>query len=161
MRAHAITTSVRRPPAFVVGAVAVLMLGIAAPAATSTGVTAPTPRAASLTLSLSPEAIAQGPRRAPAKWLTFNAVAGNGSKVVVRGDVKRTTERFGADTSDGLITAKLKHSERLRGRRLKVTVKGRATDQSGQTASDKVKYVLRRCPAKADFNYGTSFCNMD
>ena len=48
------------------------------------------------------------------------------------------------------FNAKLKHPERLRGRRVKVKVKASATDVFGQTASVKVKYVLHRCPLSAE-----------
>ena len=144
MRAHTIPTNARRGLVLVVGvAVGLLMLGISAPASTST---APTTRAASMTLSLTSEAVALG---TPAKWLTFGAQATDGSTLVLRGDVKRTTVRLRnndpTSSPSRPFNAKLKHPEQLRGRRVKVTIKAAATDVYGQTASEKIKFVLRRC----------------
>jgi hypothetical protein len=153
MRAHTITTKARagawtrtkRP-------ILALSLAVVLVAATaSTASTTPTPP---LTLSLNEWAIVGADCRThvpscTGKWLTSRVTTHDNSKVVFRGDVKRTTVRL-KDRPDQVrhkpFSAKLKHPERLRGRMVTVKVKASATDEFGQTARDKVKYVLHRCP---------------
>jgi hypothetical protein len=161
MRAPTITTNSRAGArARTKGAILALSLAVVLLAATaSTASTTPTPL---LTLDLRGDygAIA-GPdcrthvQSCTGRWLSFWVTASNDSKVVLRGDVKRTTVRLRkhAATTSSLsrpFNVKLKHPEQLRGRRVKVKVKGTATDVFGQTASDKAKWVLHRCSPSAE-----------
>jgi hypothetical protein len=171
MRAHTTTnakTGARRrtkrslvPGGILALSLAVVLLGGTA----STASTTPTPP---LTLSLSEWAIA-GPvcrthdRSCPSYWELTSRITRN-SKVVLRGDVKRTTVPFGKDPTRSHsrpFNAELKHPEQLRGRRVTVTVKASATE-FGQTARDKAKYVLRRCaPSTVNAGaYATGGCDV-
>jgi hypothetical protein len=154
MRAHTTTnakTGARRrtkrslvPGGILALSLAVVLLGGTA----STASTTPTPP---LTLSVDKEAFAT-------HKLRTHATTSNDSTLVVRGDVKRTTKQSAAGEPTK-FKARLKHPERLRDGKLTVKIKVAATDEFGQTATDKAKYVLRRCPDRASVNYGTThFC---
>jgi hypothetical protein len=161
MRANTITTKART---IVPRGILALSLGVVLLAATTgtasaergptaalTGdaVTTPPPPPPPLTLSVDEYAAVV------AKKLWFWVFNSNDSTLVVRGDVKRTTKQSREGTR---FKVKLKHGKRLYEKpKFKVKVKAEATDEFGQTASDEIKYVLRRCPAHADYgaNYGT------
>jgi hypothetical protein len=153
MRAHTTTAraGARAPTTRTILALGLAVVLLAATASTAS--TTPTPPP---TLSLAPGALVGD----DGKWLSSMVTTQDNSKVVLRGDVKRTTMLL-KDRPDlvrhKLFSAKLKHPERLRGRTVKVEVKASATDEFGQTAGDRIKYVLRRCPpsAEADWDYAT------
>jgi hypothetical protein len=151
MRAHTITTKPRvgargRTTRTIVAlGLAVALLAAMANSASTT----PTPP---LTLSVDKNAFAT-------HKLRTHATTSNDATLVVTGDVKKTKKQSAAGESTK-FKAKLKHPERLRDDgKLTVKIKVAATDEFGQTASDKAKYVIRRCPDRASVNYGTPhFC---
>jgi hypothetical protein len=114
------------------------------------GVTTRTPRALPLLLH------GDGPRgqrtlRAVAKRpLPLHALTNNDSTVVVSGGVKKTTKRLAAG-EETKIKAKLNHLKRLKEKsgagkpdRIEVKIKFAATDEFGQTATEKTTATICR-----------------
>jgi hypothetical protein len=124
--------------------------------------------------------------RGDKKTLYFGVITSNDSTLVATGDVEKTTTQVaaaleqcpegfdggppagpgeccsegphaGCISSTRRIEAKLKHWKRLIGKpRFKAKIKVTATDEFGQTTSDKVKFVLRRCPKTIRLGGGES-----
>ncbi len=116
---------------------------------TGNGVTTPTPPALPLRLSVQAKRGPLGSRLVHLKKkLEFLGITNNTSTVVARGDVRRTMARFVAGFPDPTrIKGRLMHLRRLEEstkRRLKVEIKFAATDEFGQTATDKLKVRLCR-----------------
>ena len=119
---------------------------------TGNGVATPTPPALPLRLSVQAERGPPGSPRVHLKTeLEFLGITNNTSMVVARGDIKRTTAQLVAGLPDPTrIKGRLAHLKRLEQstkHRLKLEIKFAATDEFGQTATDKLKVTL--CKAHA------------
>ena len=164
MRAHTITTKprveagARTKRTILALSLVVVLLGATASAASatttlSTTSTPPPP----LTLSVSAKARVE---KGYGRLLIFPATTSHASSLVVTG---RKIQKTTYDLEPGVrewIHAEFKHLPRRD--KVKVKIKATATDEFGQTATDHVKYVLRRyCGGKpGDPKYGTkAACN--
>jgi hypothetical protein len=86
--------------------------------------------------------------------LTVHATTNNDSRVVVSGDVKRTTKRLAAGEKTK-IKVGYKHKKQLKRRqverdRVGVKIRFAATDEFDQTATEKMKTVLCRRVIRSD-----------
>jgi hypothetical protein len=115
---------------------------------TGTGVTTPTPWDWPLELRAgTPQYVTLGKKE---KKVALRAVTNNDSTVVVSGGVKKTTKRLAAG-EETKIKAMLNHLKRLKEKsgagkpdRIEVKLKFAATDEFGQTATEKTKATICR-----------------
>jgi hypothetical protein len=116
-------------------------------ALTGNGVTIPTPPALPLLLSVDAQERpidAKPGQVLLAKKLTLTAITNNDSTLVARGGkIEKTTKQLAAHEFTG-IKPRLKNLKQLKERptRPEATVKVKATDDFGQTATDKLKLTL-------------------
>jgi hypothetical protein len=124
-------------------------------ALTGTGVTTPTPWDWPLELKVRAAGFPSQALEKKEKNVALRAVTNNDSTVVVSGGVKKTTKRLAAG-EDTKIKAKLKHLTRLKEKAVptsfgvlsEVKIKFAATDEVGQTATEKDKVTLCFSPRR-------------
>ncbi len=114
------------------------------------GVTTRTPRALPLLLSAERYGGQRTLRAIAKRPFTLHATTNNDSTVVVSGGVKKTTKRLAAGEKTK-IKAKLNHLKRLKEKsgagkpdRIEVKIKFAATDEFGQTATEKFTTTICR-----------------
>ena len=181
MRAHTITTKARLgASARKRGTIFALSLAVALFAATaSTASTTPTPPAPPLTLDV---LVKNDLLPTPPRWtnpsfgdgccyslkkkLKLRATTSNDTTLVARGDVKKTTKQLAAG-EETEFTVRLKQSkwkqlteeeDAPKPVRLKAKIKVKATDEFGQTATDRIKVTDMRNP---QFPQCKVFCTGD
>jgi hypothetical protein len=118
-------------------------------ALTGTGVTTPTPWDWPLELKARAAGFPSQALEKKEKKVALHAITNNDSTVVVSGGVKKTTKRLAAG-EETKFKAKLKHLTRLKEKAVPtdfgilsdVKIKFAATDEFGQTATEKIKVTL-------------------